>query len=303
MHAAAAERPRYRGPVVDARGNLAGRREADMLDCTLRMVSVDACESRAMVAVIVAPVATSDDRCARSGFTIDVARRCKSPPPAARRDLTHGRGTSRRLGGMSHVVMQAAACGTVAAALRLETELLALKAAYVRYEGEAENPWADDAVPTPLVAFGEQHGVPWYRSRETRFLLKGMFDEEARVLRVDRLVFFWGGGFDLGGPWLRTILGKLGATSCSPAPRLSIDCDDPRARAQELAQFLVDEDYEDQFTLASDDAGLACSQFAIVLQRGDERRYLLFDDSGVQDWAFVSLLPQLVGEDPALVGA
>ena len=93
MHAAAAERPRYRGPVVDARGNLAGRREADMLDCTLRMVSVDACESRAMVAVIVAPVATIDERCARSDsrFTWRVDARARRRPPV---------GTSRTAAGL-----------------------------------------------------------------------------------------------------------------------------------------------------------------------------------------------------------
>lgn len=196
--------------------------------------------------------------------------------------------------------MQGAECTSIADAERLEAELVALKAAYVRYEAEAEHPWADDAVPTPLVAWGERHGVPWQRSRETRFLLKGMFEDEAQILRVDRMVFFWGGGFDLGGAWLRTILGKLGAVACSAAPRLRIACHDPEGRARALAQFLVDEDYEDQFTVGDDPEDLPSALFALVLEHGDARRYVLFDDSGVQDWAFVALLPQLVGEDPSL---
>ncbi len=199
--------------------------------------------------------------------------------------------------------MQAAECGSIADAERVEAELVALKSAYVRYEAEAEHPWSEDAVPPPLVAFGERHEVPWTRSRETRFLLKGMFDDEAHVLRVDRMVFFWGGGFDLGGPWLRTIFRKLGATACSDAPHLRVACDDPSVRADALAQFLVDEDYEDQFTLCDDAAAIDDASFAILLEHGDHRRYLLFDDSGVQDWAFVMLLPQLDGEDPSLANA
>ncbi|HWB80315.1 MAG TPA: hypothetical protein VG755_35355 [Nannocystaceae bacterium] len=34
--------------------------------------------------------------------------------------------------------------------------------------------------------------------------------------------------------------------------------------------------------------------------RGSARAHLVFDDSGVQDWAFVAMLPQLSGDDPVL---
>lgn len=197
--------------------------------------------------------------------------------------------------------MQAAECASVEDAARIEAELEQLCAAYLAYERAAKNPWSPDAIPEPLVAFGERHGVPWPREqRDARFLLKGTFDDAAELLRVDRMVFFWGGGFDLGGPWLREILVRLGARATTTAPRLVVACADPAARAEELATFLVEEDHEDQFTVSSDDADLDDASFSITLVHGDTRRHLLFDDSGVQDWAFVALLPQLDGEDPSL---
>ena len=197
--------------------------------------------------------------------------------------------------------MQAAECASVEDAARIEAVLEQLCAAYLAYERTAESPWSPDAVPEPLVAFGERHGIPWPRGRQdARFLLKGMFDDATALLRIDRMVFFWGGGFDLGGPWLREILVRLGARATTDAPHLVIACADPVARADELAAFLVEEDYEDQHTLSSDDADLDRALFSVTLVHGDTRRHLVFDDSGVEDWAFVALLPQLDGEDPSL---
>ena len=61
--------------VVDARGNLAERREPDMLGRTLRVVSADAGESLALVDVIGAPVATIDAQGRVFTWRFDALRR------------------------------------------------------------------------------------------------------------------------------------------------------------------------------------------------------------------------------------
>jgi hypothetical protein len=157
-------------------------------------------------------------------------------------------------------------------------------------------------VPAPLVAFGERHGVQWPHTEESRVLLKGLFRDEANLLRVDRLVFFWGGGFDLGGETLRTILRGMRAVTCTGSPQLVIRTPDPDARLAALTSCLDDEDFEDQFEVASDPGDLEYAWFSVTLENDDTRVHLIFDDSGVQDWAFVSLLPQFDGEDPRLLG-
>lgn len=163
---------------------------------------------------------------------------------------------------------------------------------YVAFEKSDPDPWRTDRVPPPLAAFGAAHGVEWPLRDDSRFLLKGSFEEEAQLLRVDHVLFFWGGGFELGGPTLRAIFTKLGATLCTDRCALSIRAGDPDARADELAAFLEDEDYEGQFTL--DDEHGTLHTLTIIGPRSG--RALSFDDSGVQDWAFVALLPQLEGE-------
>ena len=137
---------------------------------------------------------------------------------------------------MSHVVMQAAETGSIADAERIEAVLNELIERYVAFEEAHPAPWDAATTPAPLVAFGEQHGVPWPHHRDARFLLKGAFSEMAQVLRVDRLVFFWGGGFDLGGAWMREILAELGATACTDLPKLTVSCSDPDARLAELSR-------------------------------------------------------------------
>ncbi|WP_437651019.1 hypothetical protein [Sorangium sp. So ce362] len=76
--------------------------------------------------------------------------------------------------------------------------------------------------------------------------------------------------------------------------------DDPQARAAASGEFLVEADYEEQCTTTSDDAALDRALFSITFERDGDRIHLTFDDSGVQDWAFVAMLPQLSGDDPAL---
>ena len=107
------------------------------------------------------------------------------------------------------IVMQAAQAGSIADAERIEAalaELIASCAAYERAHYASENvkpvtvrtaPWSAPTIPEPLVAFGERHGVPWPRTEEARFVLRGTFPEDVSLLRVDRLVFFWCDGFEL----------------------------------------------------------------------------------------------------------
>jgi hypothetical protein len=201
---------------------------------------------------------------------------------------------------MSHVVMQAAQFATIDAAKRAEDELQRMLADYAAWEKHAEQPWSSDAVPPPLVELGQRHGVAWPGDKHSRFLLKGMADEAASVLQVDRLVFFWGGGFDLGGEWLRAVMRRMGAEVCTGAPFIVVGCGDPEGRAAEAGEFLNAEDYEDQFSVSTDDGELDHALFAITFANDAARAHLVFDDSGVQDWAFVAMLPQLDGDAPAL---
>lgn len=201
---------------------------------------------------------------------------------------------------MSHVVMQAAEFASPDSARRAEIELGAVMASYARFEATDANPWGGEGAPPPLVAFGRAHGIEWPADKSARFFLKGLFEEEARLLRVDRMLFFWGGGFDLGGETLREILRKLGAVRCTDGCDLVVRVADPDARAAELAAFLTNEDYEDQFELSATEPDLEHRLFSLTLEGESGARYLIFDDSGVQDWAFVAILPQLDGEDPRL---
>jgi hypothetical protein len=199
---------------------------------------------------------------------------------------------------VSHVVLQAAEFPTTAAAERCETELRSLIDDYVRFEKSDPDPWGNKRVPPPLVAFGKRHGIEWPLTEASRFLIKGMFSEEAQLLRVDRMVFFWAGGFYLGGPTLRDILRRLGARAVvdNGQCHLAIRNDNPDARIEELAAFLVEEDYEDQFTIGPDGDGM----FTLTVIGPSHRNRISFDDSGVEDWAFMAVVPQLSEEDPTL---
>lgn len=201
---------------------------------------------------------------------------------------------------MSHVVMQAAEHRTIQDAQRCEAALRGLFDDYARFEAEDPSPWRTDRVPPPLVSFGKRHGVEWPHDDASRFLVKGVFTEEAKLLRIDRMVFFWAGGFDLGGPTLRAILTGLGAIRVEGDCHLSIRHPDPDARAAELATFLDENDFEHQYRVDAGEGTLEYMLFSLAVVGPTHRKRLLFDDSGVQDWAFVELLPQLDGEDPKL---
>jgi hypothetical protein len=199
--------------------------------------------------------------------------------------------------------MQAAEFPSVDRATRCEKELRALIDAYVRFEASDPDPWGGKRVPPPLATFGERHGVAWPNEESSRFLIKGLFKEEAQLLQVDRMVFFWAGGFDLGGDTLRAILVRLGATAAvgEGECHLTIRHDDPDARVEELADFLREEDFDDQFEVVDGAPSPADTYFSITVIGPRHRARIAFDDSGVQDWAFTALLPQLSEEDPALL--
>lgn len=202
---------------------------------------------------------------------------------------------------MSHVVMQASEWATADDAIRCESELRALVDAYVKFEREDPSPWARDRVAKPLTEFGRKHGVAWPLEDQARFLLKGGVEESAGLLRVDRMVFFWGGGFDLGGDTLRGILRDMGAVRVAEHCALVVRASDPDARVRELASFLDDEEYDGQYTI-DDGTGAAPdgALHTVTFVSGARRRRFVFDDSGVEDWAFVAIVPQLDGEDPSL---
>lgn len=196
--------------------------------------------------------------------------------------------------------MQSAEFATADDARRVEAELERLIDSYVEFENSDPNPWSGERVPPPLVAFGAKYGVDWPHTEESRFLLKGLFKEEAKLLQVDRMLFFWGGGFDLGGETLRAILRKQGAVVCHGGCDLVVRTGNSESRAAELAQFLTEEDFEDQFAVSSNPSDLKNRLFSLTIESDADRRYMIFDASGVQDWAFVSILPQLSGENPRL---
>lgn len=197
---------------------------------------------------------------------------------------------------MSHVVMQAAEFPTLAEAERCEAELRTFIAAYGAYD---DAPGPGDS---PLVELGRTHGITWPEDPSAEILVKGLFSDEAQLARIDRLVFFWIGGFDLGGEPFREVLRRLGAahTANERTCHLLVRTEDPEGRAAALAEFLDEEDYEEQYTVEDAGAPLAADiAFSVTFTGPKAKRRLVFDTSGVQDWAFTNLLYQLTDDDPS----
>lgn len=204
---------------------------------------------------------------------------------------------------MAHVVMQAAEFATEQEAEACEAELQELRRSYVAFEAEDDDPWGTSRVAPPLAAFGDKHDVAWPNVKDARFLLKGLFEDAASILRIDRMVFFWGGGFTLGGETLRTVFERMGAVLSRQWCHLKIHHTRPLERLRELCTFLESNDYEDQFLQVEDEESALEGLFSITIDGGKDAEtvFLCFGDSGVEDWAFVSMLPQLIGSDPSLI--
>lgn len=221
---------------------------------------------------------------------------------------------------MAHVVLHCAEYPSSDAANAAADALTKLKEDYARHESSvalqsSRAPYGDSTkpgvIPPPLVGFGERHGFVWPSS--CGFSIKGLADE-IEIAAVERLVFFYVGGFELGGSAIETYFARSGAIRyASNRCHLVMQSAEAVDRARELAAFLVDEDFEDQFTLRIDGKvegrsgevhrggeGDENLLFAVTLTNAEHTCLLGFDDSGVQDWAFVSLLYQLSDMDPSL---
>jgi hypothetical protein len=220
---------------------------------------------------------------------------------------------------VAHVVFHCAEYRSSDAASSAVDALSKLKADYARHEtsalrssrasyGDANQP---GMIPPPFVAFGERHGFVWPSS--CGFSIKGLADE-IEIVAVDRLVFFYVGGFELGGRAIETYFAGSGAVRyASNGCHLVMQSTKAVVRARELAAFLVEEDFEGQFRLRIDGESEGPSGdeddvddvdenfvFTVTLTNAEHTCVLGFDDSGVQDWAFVSLLYQLSDMDPSL---
>jgi len=158
--------------------------------------------------------------------------------------------------------------------------------------------WNDGPTPPPLLAFAERHAFAWPTG--ARILLEGMAREGLRVVAIDELVFFWGGGFQVGGAGIERFFAAAGAVAQATRCHLKVRSEPPAALVESLAQFLDDEDYEGQYSsqpLANASLGELLHSVTV---EGAEPMVLGFDDSGVQDWAFTAVLYQLAGLHPRL---
>ena len=201
------------------------------------------------------------------------------------------------------VVMQAAEFADLAGAEAWEAELLALRDAYIEFEETDPEPWSMTKVPPPLLTFAARRGVVWPLLESSRLLLRGSFRDAAQILRVDRLVFLWGDGFELGGATLAEVAKQAGASRTASACHLRVPCGEPAARAAQLGAFLDDEDHAGRYTIEPGASALPkYTLFSITFGDAERATRMIFDGSGMQDWAFVTALPQLDGEDPRLEG-
>lgn len=193
---------------------------------------------------------------------------------------------------MAHVVLHCAEFPSSEKAIAAAAELETLKAALVAWEvgnfSDGKN------VPMPCLEFAERRAFEW---PPNAVVLLEHPASEIEVVQVDALVFFYGGGFDLGGAGTARFFEYAGATRCATSGHLVIDAQDPVALTRELASFLDEEDFADQYRVFEGKPP-APLMHSITLTGPGGPRVLGFDDSGVQDWAFVALLPQLDGSRP-----
>jgi hypothetical protein len=200
---------------------------------------------------------------------------------------------------MAHVVMQCAQLLTTATAEAVAGALGRLVDEYSAWEAAAgAAAWDDGPPPPPLRAFAERHGFVWPEG--ARILLKGMAGEELRVVAIDELVFFWGGGFEVGGAGIERFFAAAGAEAQATCCHLKVRAEAPAALAESLARFLDEEDYEEQYSVQPlADADLDRLLHSVTVE-GPGPMVLGFDDSGVQDWAFTAVLYQLAGMHPRM---
>ncbi len=201
---------------------------------------------------------------------------------------------------MSHVILHCAEFDSEAAARAVEAALVGFCAAYAVYEREVHGRGlVPDQPSPPLIEFARAQGFTL--RGEGALLIKGLAQDELKVVRIDRLVCFYAGGFELGGDGIEAYFAHAQARRYArDEAHLVVASEDPEASARALAGFLEDEDFEDQYVLAEAGEGPRDGVFSVRFERGETAWTLSFDDSGVQDWAFIACLPQLDGESPSL---
>ncbi len=197
---------------------------------------------------------------------------------------------------MAHVVMQAAEFPDLKSAESAMARLTKFKAEYIEFETLDPNPWSWESVPSVLTSFGREFGIEWPHQKSARFLLKGTFAEASELRQAGRLIFFWGGGFEMGGDTLRTILKHMGATKTVEFCEIMVRSDDPDGLIETWVELLEANDFEDQYILDPDDG--EDWLHTIMVKGDDNERLIAFDDSGVSDWAFVSLISLLQDLNP-----
>ncbi len=202
---------------------------------------------------------------------------------------------------MAHVVLHCAEFESESAAGVAAAGLDEFRAATIAYERQLGGP-AEPPDP-PLVEFAKAHGFALHGACEV--LVKGPAEDTMQVLQVDRLVFFYAGGFDLGGDAIETYFSLAGASHYSrDTAQLVVASENPQASARSLASFLDDEEYAEQYYLAEAEAEVYAdpTPFSVRFETADTSlaTAVIFDDSGVQDWAFIACLPQLHGQAPRL---
>jgi hypothetical protein len=193
---------------------------------------------------------------------------------------------------MSHVVHHCAQFATEAQAITVEQELLAFRAACAAWERRCHESRTNmmGLVPEPLAALATKHAFA-LPAEGYEILLKGLIDDVMQVRRMGSLIVFYGGGFDLGGAAIESYFAAMGATAYDRnGAVLVVECDAPDEAATDLAAALDDEEYDEQYTIGPDEEG---GVFTIRFEGGGARACVAFDDSGVQDWAFIASLSHL----------
>jgi len=204
---------------------------------------------------------------------------------------------------MSHIVLHCAQFSSVQKAEIAAQRLNELRQSYIDWsnfrfsKGESLSEF-----PQLLFDFAEKHGFDWPRDKKNGFLIKGDA-EEIQVVVIGALVFFYAGGFSLGGTAMLNFFRVVDATHYATHCHLLVSADDPDGASKDLAAFLDAEDYEEQYAIKSNrdelESLLTLHSVRFISPKGKES-VLGFGDVGVQDWAFVSAIYQLDSGSPTL---
>lgn len=194
---------------------------------------------------------------------------------------------------MAEIIMHAAEFADAHSAQKAELELRQFIDEMIEYESTATDPW-DGALQPPVKALGERCGVEW-KSREVHeVLIRGLFRDEAKLIRQNLALFFWAPGFGLGGPYLDAVLQNLGAHFVTHEPRLLVRCGAPLEVHESLLEDLSAGGYPPPESSPE-------ASFSIHFASDEKSRTLSFADKSAAAWAFVAVLPQLCARHPSAI--